>query len=279
MLDGQRLERWFWLAAFAAILLVSRSVTVTVHQVPSPERADRNAGRREPAPARAETGAATADVRAEEERVAQAYREAQDRLQQFEEAHLEVLVGDGSLRPGPGSAESAEVEQRIKRINELDREIEGTRDALRGVEEEVVEVDRVPNPEYAGLQVRVTKLKAELDRLTAVRQATHPVVQEKAAQYAECNAHLQRMPRYLRDTEVRKPNPRWEQLNAQLDRLRADREESIAEKLMAEKTAITRARLKEILEMRRRHRQLVDRVEHARAELTLAERRKQDTPR
>jgi hypothetical protein len=87
------------------------------------------------------------------------------------------------------------------------------------------------------------------------------------------------MPRYLRDTEVRKPNPRWEQLNAQLDRLRADREESIAEKLMAEKTAITRARLKEILEMRRRHRQLVDRVEHARAELTLAERRKQDTPR
>jgi hypothetical protein len=274
MLNGQRLERWLWLAAFAAVLLVSRSVSVTIHPAPRPEPA------RETTAGIAPSGLDRSRVEREVTRAAQAleraesaYRNAQDRLQEFEEQHLEdLLMGrNASLLERRIIHGRKNLEEATTEIQQLDGVVKQLTITLSILDRELIEYDRQENPRYAPLAAEVQVLQAELTALKANRPVDHPIIRQKQAAYEKRKHLLAKTPPYLRNREIHRPNPRFQEVKIKLERAK--------DRLCRLRARLTRdsredeQRLKALPGIRRRHRELKDAVERARLERERARRR------
>jgi len=278
MLDGQRLERWLWLAAFAAVLLVSRSVSVTIHPAPGPEPAtDTKAGI---APSRPDRSRAERELTVSAqalERAESDYRNAQDRLQKFEEQHLEALMGgDSPLLVRKIERDRERLENAASRILSLQGEINRLRFTLSKLDPELIEIDREENPRHRSVVAALRELEAELAKERTKRDSNHPILIEKEKLCSARRAELARTPRYLRNREIRRPNPQWVEATAKLERAESDQHHALQTRLKLSEQV---KRLNALPGIRREHRELKDAVQRARVERERARRRHQEALR
>jgi len=282
MLDGQRLERWLWLAAFAAVLLVSRSISVTIHQAPEP-REGRDAP---PGPAASSVDRASAEraLREAEQALKEAecrYEEAQDRLQEFEERHLETLLGaDVPLPELRIERDREKLEHGMSEIQRLEGEIKQLAFTICNLDRELIEYDRVENPKYAPIAAEVQSLEAALTAFKANRPIDHPMVRQKQEIYRARKQLLDNTPRYLRNQEIRRPNPRWEEVNTQRERAEADLMHQQRLRVgLTERIQQDEQRLKALPGIRREHGARREAVILAREEFERARRRHREAVR
>jgi capsular polysaccharide biosynthesis protein len=189
------------------------------------------------------------------ERREAAYQEAQDRLQEFEEQHLEALMGgDSPLLERKIERDREKLEETVSEIQRLDGVIKLQRFALSNTDRELIDHDRLENPKYAPIASEVQILEGELTTLKANRNPDHPIVRQKEEVYRKRKKILDQTPRWLRNVEIRKPNPKWEEANLKLEKAEADQKHLLQLRVqLTEQIKMDEQRLKALPGIRKEH--------------------------
>jgi capsular polysaccharide biosynthesis protein len=208
----------------------------------------------------------TRDTAIEEQQRAQArYDEAQDNLQDFLERHTNDLMGgEVPLIERNIERDQEKMENLVSETLKLDGQIRYLEFTLSGLNQEDISYDRVPNPEYEALNEQVQTQKAVVETLSVGRQDDHPIVRQARELYKTLKAKLDATEPYLRNEQIRKPNPRWEEVNIELQQATADRDHARSQRVkLSEKLSRARERVKLLPTIRTEHKKLEDAVDRA----------------
>ena len=201
----------------------------------------------------------------DEKRASVNYDEAQDRLQAFEEEHFEYLMGmDGSPLEAELQAARKKQDEIADKIRRLEGRIQNLELSLSLMGREIVKRERTKNPEYEAIYDSILRLRKEIDALLETHGSDHPVAVRKTEIYEKRKAELKKTRPLLKDEEIRKPNPRWEENKLALKKAQAELDRlQIAKLEIGEKIAAGRERLKRLPMIRGQHRKRLDAVDRA----------------
>ncbi len=197
------------------------------------------------------------------------YDEAQDKLQEFEEQHFEALMGgDKPAIEGEIEELKKSEEEAVDRIRQLEAQIRQNTSTLNTLEPEIVKHEREKNPSWEALNEEVQGLKSKWDELAVNRNSDHPAVIKIRGLYEKRKAELDQTKRYLKDQEIRKPNPKYDEVSIALQDAEAELELKQITKLeISEKLAFKREKVKSLPMLRGQHKKLLDSVDRANDQL------------
>ena len=204
-----------------------------------------------------------------EARATAKYDEAQDKLQEHEEQHFEALIG-GDKPAIEGDIEELKKieEETVDRIRELEAQIRQNASKLNTLEPEKITRDQEKNPSWEALNEEVQGLKSKWDELAVIRHSDHPSVIKIRGLYEKRKAELDQTRRYLKDQEIRKPNPKYEEVSNALQDAQAELElKQITNLEIREKLTFKREKVKSLPMLRGQHKKLLDSVDRANEEL------------